>query len=57
MAAIKIDPIKGFPKVKIKVGFNQPAPCESWLSLPNGTTLDLGNANEIDLGNVPEVNK
>ncbi len=55
MAAIKLVREKGIPKVKIEVGYNQPATYKSWLKSPDGTKLSLGNDNEIDLATVPGI--
>ncbi len=55
MAAIQLNPEKGIPKVKIRVGYSQPATYKSWLKWPDGTKLNLGNDNEIDLANAPNI--
>jgi len=55
MAAIELKKDKGIPKVKIDVGHNQPATCESWLQSSDGTKTSLGKAQEIDLAKAPGI--
>jgi hypothetical protein len=49
MAAIELNPNKQIPKIKIKVGYSQPANIQSWLKDPNNNKHDFGDEDEIDL--------
>jgi len=55
MKTIELKTDKGIPKVKIEVGYNQPATCESWLKSSDETKTSLGKAQEIDLAEAPGI--
>ena len=57
MAAIELNINRGIPKVKIKVGYSQPATYQSWLKSADGSKQNMGGNYEIDLADATGIEK